>query len=113
MYSYTDEWEPSLSLERDPTNPEDKCTVAIQRCSRIVGHVPFNLAPVVSAFLKRSSLIEVTGNEVNQGKSLASIICLDQIHTLRDLQLLWISNVQMDFEANVFIFFVLVELSIV
>ena len=34
---------------------------------RIVGHVPFNLAPVVSAFLKRSSkkwLAKVTGNKV-------------------------------------------------
>ena len=59
-----------MPLEREPTNAEDKCTVAIKKFGGTVGHVPFNLAPVVSAFLKRSSnkgLAEVTGNKVNQG----------------------------------------------
>ena len=43
-----------LPLEREPTNPEDKYAVAIKKSSGTVGHVPFNLAPVVSSFLKRS-----------------------------------------------------------
>ena len=33
-------------------------------------HVPFNLAPIISAFLKRScnkGLVEVTGSRVNRG----------------------------------------------
>lgn len=71
---YMEHWEPwigeVLPLERDPTNPEDKCAVAIIRCGQTVGHIPFNLAPVVSAFLKRSmnkGLVEVTGNKVNRG----------------------------------------------
>ena len=57
-------------LEREPTNPEDKCAVAVKKCGEIVGHIPFNLAPVASAFLKRASnkgLVEVTGNRVNRG----------------------------------------------
>ena len=53
-----------------PTNQEDKCAVAVKKCGGTVGRVPFNLAPVVSAFLKRSSnkaLAEVTGSRVNRG----------------------------------------------
>ena len=49
-------WEPLigevLPLEREPTNTEDKCAVAIKKCGETVGHLPFNLAPVV---LKRLS----------------------------------------------------------
>ena len=42
----------------------------IKRSGETVGHVPFNLAPIISAFLKRScnkGLVEVTGNRVNRG----------------------------------------------
>ena len=70
-HAYMDRWDPwigeVLPLEREP---EDKCAVAIKKCGGTVGHVPFNLAPVVSAFLKRASnkgLVEVTGNRVNRG----------------------------------------------
>ena len=70
---YMEQWEPwigeVLPLEREPTNPDEKCAVAIKKCGEAVGHVPFNLAPVVSVFLKRSSnkgLAEVTGNRVNR-----------------------------------------------
>ena len=52
-----EQWEPRigevLPLEKEPSNPEDKFAVAIKRCGSVVGHVPFNLAPVTSAFLKR------------------------------------------------------------
>ena len=42
----------------------------IKRPGETVGHVPFNLARIISAFLKRSCnkrLVEVTGNRVNRG----------------------------------------------
>ena len=54
-----DRWNPwigeVLPLERDPTNPEDQCAVAIKKSGGTVGHVPVNLAPVISAFLRRYS----------------------------------------------------------
>ena len=54
-----------LPLERDPTNPHDKFAVAVKKCGETVGHLPFNVAPVVSAFLSRpanKALVEVTGS---------------------------------------------------
>ena len=42
----------------------------IKRSDETVGHVPFNLAPIISAFLRRScnkGFVEVTGNRVNRG----------------------------------------------
>ena len=36
-------------------NTEDRFAVAIKRTGSVVGHVPFNLAPVVSAFLEETS----------------------------------------------------------
>ena len=56
--AYQDVWFPFtgevLPLKREPDNPEDVHAVAIKRASSIVEHVPFNLAPTVSAFLRRS-----------------------------------------------------------
>ena len=53
-HAYMEQWEPwigeVLPLEREPTNPEDKHAVTIKKRGGTVGHVPFNLAPVVSAF---------------------------------------------------------------
>ena len=46
-----------LCLEREPTNCKDRFAVAVM-------HIPFNLAPTVSNFLKRSvnkRTVEVTG----------------------------------------------------
>ena len=57
FHAYQDIWNlhvgEVLSLEREQENPEDKFAVAIVRRGCVVGHIPFNLAPVVSAFLKR------------------------------------------------------------
>ena len=74
-HAYVEEWEPwvgeVLPLEREPTNPEDRRAVAVKRGSLgTVGHVPFNIAPVVSAFLARPTnkgMMEVTGSKVNRG----------------------------------------------
>ena len=59
-----------LPLERESSNQEDKFAVAIKRCGSVVGYVPFNLAPVLSAFLTRAvskRFVEVTSPKVNQG----------------------------------------------
>ncbi len=76
-HAYKDQWDPSigevLPLERDPSNPKGRHAVAVKRNSTTVGHIPFNYAPVVSAFLLRSSnkgMAEVTGNKVNRGAGM-------------------------------------------
>ena len=59
-----------LPLQREPDNPEDNFAVAVIRRGNVVGHLPFNLAQVVSAFLRRDvnkGLVEVTGTMVNRG----------------------------------------------
>ncbi len=73
-HAYREQWEPwvgeVLRLERDPTNQEDINAVAIINASGIVAHVPFNLAPIMSALLRRpinKEMAEVTGNRVNRG----------------------------------------------
>jgi len=96
-----EQWEPwigeILPLERDPTNPEDRCAVAIKKDSRTVGHVPFNLAPVVSAFLRRPTnkgFAEVTGDRVNRGAGYGlEILCkyhffeyIERLRTIMDKQ---------------------------
>ena len=57
-----EQWEPwigeVLPLERDPTNPtnpEESNAVTVNNASGTVGHVPFNLALVMSAFLRKST----------------------------------------------------------
>ena len=74
-HAYQTVWDPKvgdvLRLEREPTNSKDKFAVAVMDAgSRVVGHVPFKLAPTVSNFLKRSvnkGTVEVTGQRVNRG----------------------------------------------
>ena len=59
-----------LALQREPHNPEDQLAVSVVRTGRTVGHVPFDLAPIVSHFLKRSfnkGTAEITGKKVNGG----------------------------------------------
>ena len=73
-HAYMHAWEPFigevLPLQREPDNPEDRFAVAVQKSGEVVGHIPFNLAPTVSAFLRRSTttgLVEVIGSKVNRG----------------------------------------------
>ena len=53
----------------EPTNRHDIHTVAIYRDAEIVGHVLYNLAPRMSAFLMRENkaFAEITGATVNRG----------------------------------------------
>ncbi len=69
-----DIWAPfvgeQLPLEREPTNPRDRFAVAVVKDGSIIGHLPFNLAPIVSSFLTRSfnsGMTEVSGSKVNRG----------------------------------------------
>lgn len=72
-HAYMHAWNPSvgeqLPLEREPNNPHDCYCVAVKNDS-VVGHLPYNLAPTVSAFLSRPTnfgMAEVTGSKVNRG----------------------------------------------
>lgn len=49
----------------------DQLSISNVRSGRIVGHVPFNLAPICSHFPKRSfnkGTAEITGEKVNCGR---------------------------------------------
>ena len=69
-HAYQDIWDPQigevLPLVREPDNP-DKCAVAVARRGSIVGHLPFILAPPVSAFLRRGCNKGVKGVKMNRG----------------------------------------------
>ena len=67
-------WSPvvgqALRLKREPSNAHDVHAVAVYYENQVVGHVPYNLAPTVSAFLRRDvnkGFAEVTGDKVNRG----------------------------------------------
>ena len=76
-HAYQDVWSSFigelLPLEREPGNPKDIHAVAIKRAGRIVGHVPFNLAPTASAFLRRQNFPEKTAFLRRQNKCLAEV----------------------------------------
>ena len=61
-HAYMESWTPiarqALIFKRKPTNSHNVHAVAKYFDSYIVGHIPYNLAPKVSAFLRR---------EVNKG----------------------------------------------
>ena len=69
-----DVWTPvqdeMLILRREPTNISDRNAVAVFKEDQVVGHVPFNLAPSISLFLKRNinkAFAKVAGEKVNRG----------------------------------------------
>ena len=73
-HAYMDIWTPvmneELILKREPTNERDRNAVAVLKEETLVGHVPFNLAPFISAFLRRdtnSGFAKVVGEKVNRG----------------------------------------------
>ena len=60
----------TLILKREPTNVADRSAVAVYREDQVVGHVPYNLAPYLSNFLKRDvnkAFAKVVGDKVNRG----------------------------------------------
>ena len=67
-----DVWTPVLNeeliLKSEPTNDRDSNAVAVKK-EVIVGHVPFNLAPFISPFLRcdtNNRFAKVVGDEVNR-----------------------------------------------
>lgn len=91
-HAYMDIWHPyvgeTLPLEREPSNPQDSFSVAVKQNGAVVGHIPFNLAPTVSAFLRRSTnsgVVEVTGTKVNRGGGYGiEIPCKYHFHGPKD-----------------------------
>ena len=56
-----------LNCKREPV---DSSAVAVWREDEIFGHVPFNIASVLSQFLRRDcnqGFVEVTGEKINRG----------------------------------------------
>ena len=54
-----------MLLKREPDNLVDASVVAVWKKDKIVGHVPYNIAPVISQFLRRDfnkGFVQVTGN---------------------------------------------------
>ena len=71
-----------LRLIPEPTNSVDRNAVAVMKEGQIVGHVPFNLSPTISLFLRRDvnkTFARVTGGKVNQGAG-------------HGLEILWFTN---------------------
>ena len=73
-HAYTDIWSPVvgeiLLLKREPDNLVDASAVVVWKEDKIVGHVPYNIASVISQFLRRDcnkGFVQVTGNKVNRG----------------------------------------------
>ena len=73
-HAYMDVWEPEqgecLLLRRESENPIDHHAVAVCKEGMVVGHVPYNLAPIMSQFLRREinkGFTEVSGSKVNRG----------------------------------------------
>ena len=73
-HAYMDVWSPvigeTLLVKREPSNVKDRHAVAIFKEDAVVGHVPYNIAPRFSQFLRRDvnkAFAEVTGEKVNRG----------------------------------------------
>ena len=73
-HAYRDIWSPVVGeimlLKREPDNLVDAAAVAVWKEDKIVGHVPYNIASVISQFLRRDcnkGFVQVTGNKVNRG----------------------------------------------
>ena len=87
-HAYQDMWLPVqgdvLLLAREPTNATEKLAVAVIKSSDIVGHVPYNLAPTLSQFLRRDfnkAVATVTGDRVNRGAGYGlEVLCIYRLY---------------------------------
>ena len=69
-HAYINIWTPVqdeiLRLIPEPANSVDRNAVAVMKEGRVVGHVPFNLALIISLFLRRDvnkAFVRVTGGK--------------------------------------------------
>ena len=89
-HAYKNVWEPArgeaLLVRWEPTNPLDKHAVAVYK-EDIVGHVPYNLAPRLSQFLKREcnkAFAEITVAKVNRGAGYGlEVPCVYRLYGLK------------------------------
>ena len=95
IHAYRDIWSPVvgeiLLLKREPDNLVDVSAVAIWKEDKIVGHVPYNIASVISQSLRRDcnkGLVQVTGNKVNRGAGYGlEVPCVPTGCTVQDRSL--------------------------
>ena len=73
-----------LRLIPEPADSVNKNAVAVVKEGRVVGHVSYNLAPIISLFLKKDvnkAFARVTGGKVNRGAGYGlEIQCVYQIY---------------------------------
>ena len=79
-------WEPQVEVlvpQREPHNQVDQLAVLVVSSGCTVGHVPFNLAPVFSHFLKRTlnrGTAEIIGDKLYCGRvyglEVSCVYCL-------------------------------------
>ena len=87
-HAYMDVWTPvedeMLRLIPEPSNSVDRNAVAVMKEGQVVGHVPYNLAPIVSLFLRRDvnkAFARVTGEKINRGAGYGlEIPCVYQFY---------------------------------
>ena len=88
FHAYMERWTPTLVqvliLKREPNNDKDRHAVAVLNNDVVVGHVPYNLAPRFSQYLRREvnkAFAEVTGEKVNRGAGYGlEIPCVYRLH---------------------------------
>ena len=79
-----DVWTPvedkMLKLIPEPSDSVDRNAVACMKEGQVVGHVPYNLFPIVSLFLRRNvnkAFTRVTGEKVSRGAGHGlEILCI-------------------------------------
>ena len=70
MSIWTPVQDETLRLIPEPANSVDRNAVAVMKEGQVVGHVPFNLAPIISLLLRRDvnkAFARVTGGKANRG----------------------------------------------
>ena len=87
-HAYMNIWTPVqdeiLRLIPELANSVDRNAVAVMKEGRVVGHVPFNLAPIILLFLRRDvnkAFTRVTGGKVYRGAGYGlEIQCVYQFY---------------------------------
>ena len=84
LHAHEHIWQPRvgevLILKREPENSHDKFAVAVVKSDSVVGHVPYEIASVISHFLKRDfnkGTAEITGCRSGP----RSTVCLPPLRT--------------------------------
>ena len=84
-HAYMDIWTPvedeMLRLIPEPTNSVDGNSVAMMKEGQVVGHVPFNLSPIILRRDVNKAFARVTGGKQNRGAGYGlEIPCVYQFY---------------------------------